>query len=127
MLLAFTTVAPAYDFSPGLSIVLMILMGIGMVLVVAGIVGRIIGDLLSALVRCVAIGLLCPPFSSAADENVLYEQRIMPWPLPITVPVTIANQVQTFVLDTGATGYMADLRLKQFVGSYRENKSITTI
>jgi hypothetical protein len=88
---------------------------------------RIIGDTLLSISCIFSILLISTsPFSVAAD-GVLYEQKLNPYPFPITCPVTIANKTYLFVLDTGASGNIADPTLKPFLGAYVGDKTIVTL
>jgi len=72
--------------------------------------------------------MLCAAGAACAGENeILYQQRLDPYPLPILVPATIDGNSYPLMLDTGATVHMFDPALRRFLGPLRQDKIVQTV
>ena len=56
--------------------------------------------------------------------EVLYEQKLNPYPFPILLPATIGSKTYLFELDTGASMDIVDPALEPLLGAYKENVKV---
>ena len=83
----------------------------------------------SDALRFVGFLTACLLFSSgapAADDNVLFEQKLEPYPFPIIVSVVIAGTGYPFILDTGAGFDVLDPSLERALGPATRSESVKT-
>ena len=83
----------------------------------------------SDALRFVGFLMACLLFSSgapAADDNVLFEQKLEPYPFPIIVSVVIAGTGYPFILDTGAGFDVLDPSLERALGPATGSESVKT-
>jgi len=85
--------------------------------------GRFVGDALRQIVWFITLWLISTTASSADDE-VLYEKKLDPFPIPIFVPAGIGGRTFLFELDTGAGMDFVDPALKPLLGMHRENQIV---
>ena len=83
----------------------------------------------SDALRFVGFLMACLLFSSgapAADDNVLFEQKLEPYPFPIIVSVVVAGTGYPFILDTGAGFDVLDPSLERALGPATGSESVKT-